>query len=534
MSSQKHGIAVVVALGLPWLIPPSFGPTPIVLQWVVTWLLAAFAVVALALLPKQQAVQCAAVGLAWALLVAALLSSLMALAQVAGLAATLDPWVSSSNGLGYANLRQRNHFATLTVFGLVALLYLSRTVPPTYPSPHVGEAEGLRVARMMGGAGRFKALGGLLALALLMAGDAASASRTGLVGVLLVCLLGAGWLLKSKSKSKLIEAPLQWWLLALALPLYAVAVGVGMTITDTTALARIAQGDIVCSSRTTLWANVLTLIGQRPWLGWGWGELAFAHFITLYPGERFCAILDNAHSLPLHFAVSWGVPVALVLSCTLVWLVVRQKPWAEKNETRQMAWCLLAVILLHSLLEHPLWFGPFQVVATVCVLILWDRDWTQFDVKENTEHRSILPVRLVNIGLVASLCIAMLGYMGWDYFRISQMYLLPPQRASAYRADTWNKVKDSWVFQKQMQFAMLMVTPLEPSNAAQLNELAKLTLHFTPEASVAQKLVESAVMLGRDDEALYYLARFQAAFPAEHKVWAEKLNPAPVVPAGGQ
>ena len=26
----------------------------------------------------------------------------------------------------------------------------------------------------------------------------------------------------------------------------------------------------------------------------------YAHFVTLYPGERFCDILDNAHNLPLH------------------------------------------------------------------------------------------------------------------------------------------------------------------------------------------------------------------------------------------
>ena len=56
-----------------------------------------------------------------------------------------------------------------------------------------------------------------------------------------------------------------------------------------------------------------TLIAQKPWLGWGWGELDYAHFITLYPGARFCDILDNAHNLPLHLAVELGVPLAVVL-----------------------------------------------------------------------------------------------------------------------------------------------------------------------------------------------------------------------------
>ena len=47
---------------------------------------------------------------------------------------------------------------------------------------------------------------------------------------------------------------------------------------------------------------------SSPWLGWGWGELDYAHYATLYDGPRFCDILDNAHNLPLHLAVELGIP----------------------------------------------------------------------------------------------------------------------------------------------------------------------------------------------------------------------------------
>ena len=43
----------------------------------------------------------------------------------------------------------------------------------------------------------------------------------------------------------------------------------------------------------------------------------------------------------------------------------------------------------------------------------------------------------------------------------------------------------------------------------------------SPEPRVIEKVIESAMMLGRDDEALRFLARYRAAFPLEHALWAE-------------
>jgi O-antigen polymerase len=50
----------------------------------------------------------------------------------------------------------------------------------------------------------------------------------------------------------------------------------------------LAIGNAASSSRTGLlqWASVLTLIAQKPWLGWGWDELRGAHVMTDYPGAR--------------------------------------------------------------------------------------------------------------------------------------------------------------------------------------------------------------------------------------------------------
>ena len=40
-------------------------------------------------------------------------------------------------------------------------------------------------------------------------------------------------------------------------------------------LERLRTAESTCGSRLILWRNVLYLIGQKPWTGWGWGELDY-------------------------------------------------------------------------------------------------------------------------------------------------------------------------------------------------------------------------------------------------------------------
>jgi hypothetical protein len=90
-----------------------------------------------------------------------------------------------------------------------------------------------------------------------------------------------------------------------------------------------------------------------------------------------------------------------------------------------------------------------------------------------------------------------------------------------------NKIRASWLFQRQVQFAELGTTTVTPDNAQTINSLAKELLHFSPEASVVQKLIDSALLLGNTEEAAYFAQRYQAAFPQDYAVWrrAQSSNP---------
>jgi hypothetical protein len=112
-------------------------------------------------------------------------------------------------------------------------------------------------------------------------------------------------------------------------------------------------------------------------------------------------------------------------------------------------------------------------------------------------------------------------FAAWDYWRVSQIYLPYEARSPAYRADPLSRVRGSWLFRDQADFAELTTTRLSRHNAAHVAALAQKLLHYSPEPRVIQPLIESLTLLGRDDEALLHLARFRAAFPQEYERWKD-------------
>ncbi len=526
-------------IALPWLNPFSVGPSSSIVQLLFSWACVIALIDWVCASPREvtsrRSGTCGAAG--W--LTVALFSALLGLLQYFGATAIFGPWVNhTSIGEAFANLRQRNQFATLTNIGLAALLWWVAQGRAALSLPQ-WRASDVHVGPNLGASSVFFGAWMPLAAALLLGiGNAASSSRTGLLQLLVLIGMAWGWSWRGRAD----EGPGKerqrrvWHVLLAAALAYAVAAKtlpslVGLDPHDSGILARLHQGDSQCGSRLTLWSNVLHLIAQKPWLGWGWGELDYAHFITLYSGPRFCDILDNAHNLPLQLAVELGVPFALLFCATCLWLALRAKPWRETDATRQMAWTVLALIGLHSLLEYPLWYGPFQMAVCLSIYMLWrtpavigsgaQPSWLQPPETVIALHGGLKPRARRFITVAATFLIAVLAYVAWDYHRISQIYLAPALRAAAYREDTFAKIQGSWLFKNQVRFAELTTTPLSKGNAQHTFELARDLLHFSPETRVVEKLIESAVLLGRDDDALFYQQRYKAAFPENYACWVQ-------------
>ncbi len=483
----SRGLVQGALLMLPWLYPFASGPSPSVQQWLLTMACGVLVWLMRAGLKPERVLR------AW--VAAATISAVIALLQYLGVAHQLAPWVAAAaQGEAYGNLRQRNQFATLCSLGLAALTWL----------PLVEQNKNKDLQRWTP-----------VLAALLGTVAAASGSRTGLVQMLLLLGLVTLWGLWAASsiRKTLGLAWAAYVISSLALPMLSpdgAASGIW---------TRWQQEGNTCSSRVALWSNVLELIALKPWLGWGLGELDYAHFVSTYEGLRFCAMLDNAHNLPLQMAVELGVP-ATVLLCAVAWRwLLRARPWAVQAAGTQIAWTAVLLLLLHSMVEYPLWYGPFQLTLALSFWMLTKRHATGQEILVPGRKRAM--ECLLGVAVLAAL-----AYAAWDYHRVSQIYLPPEQRAPAYRENTLEKIRGSWLFSDQVRFAEYTITPLTQNNAEQLHAMGLLLLHYSPEARVVEKLIESAVLLGRDEEARFYLARYKAAYPQEHARWAARQQPA--------
>jgi hypothetical protein len=187
---------------------------------------------------------------------------------------------------------------------------------------------------------------------------------------------------------------------------------------------------------------------------------------------------------------------------------------------RQLAWALLALIALHSMLEYPLWYGPFQMALGAGL------GWLLGRPAAASAQRLHAPS-----AAIAAVLLAVTGYAAWDYTRVSQVYLPSEQRLARWSEDTLEHVRRSWLFAGQARFADLTLTYPTAANAPWMYELSERMLHYSPEPRVIERAIESATAVGQPDEAVLHLARYRAAFPKESAAWREALRqPLPARP----
>ena len=458
---------------------------------------------------------------AW--IAAAVISSVLGVLQYLDMASALSPWVNQPafKGDAFANLRQRNQFASLTSIGLVALLAASYAL-----LQQEGQTQARRIIRQP-----YTFATAFVLLNVLAVGAACSMSRTAVVQWVAVSVLALLWTWRHRQAAwcgLVLSAPLLLLMWSFVMPL----VSQHITGQQGANLALRVAGSIgdygVCGSRSVLWANVLQLILQKPWFGWGWGETDIANFLTLYKGQRFCDILDNAHNLPLHLALELGVPLAVsVLLCVVRWVWLRM-PWQEREIWRVMAWGVLLVVALHSLLEYPLWYGPFQMAVGLSVGLLWakpnhdhivhyEKATSAEPLNETTsvtaDRAGVTTTSKAHEAgslLLASVFFMACLYAAWDFNRVSQIYKPVAQREPIYSSNPLAYAKQSWLFRNQAEFAELTLQQVTASNAQAVYDQAQRVVHYSPEPRVVERLVDSARLLGHDDEADHWALRLVA------------------------
>ncbi|MCD2339848.1 Wzy polymerase domain-containing protein [Ideonella azotifigens] len=410
-------------------------------------------------------------------LLAGVLSGLIALIQVFLPSWTEGSgWIAKSGLVGRAvgNLRQPNHLSTLLLWGLIALV----------PQADAGRVLGWRLPGAAAAA-----LGNLMVLAVVL-----TASRTGLVGVVLLALWGLlDRRLRKPVRWALVAAPVAyflWWLF--------MAGWAHETAHTFGGEARLGESDL-SASRFGIWGNTLKLIAANPWTGVGFGQFNFAWTLTPFPG-RPVAFFDHTHNLLLQFAVELGIPAALLLTGLLVWTLVQcfQRCWSAPGAAGTGARAALVMVLLaglHSMLEYPLWYAYFLLPTawalghalrqpTVPLPAAGDSEYfasppatTPDSVQASTHAPSSLwaesrafaapaaPLSFARRWLLPMMGALMLagalfGY--WDYRRVSAIYA--PGSSTLSLPERISIGQSSWLFSHHADYAA--ATTAEPPSSA--------------------------------------------------------------------
>ena len=403
-------------------------------------------------------------------------------------------------GRAVGNLRQSNHLCTVLLWGLVAAIWLSET----------------RVLR--------PAVAALLGL-LLMFGVVLSASRAGLVGALML----AAWALLDRSLNRririaLLLAPVAYGLLwagAAAWAHYSHQVLVGG--------ARLATTDNLGSSRFGAWANTLELIRSHPWFGVGFGEFNFAWSMSEFPG-RPTPFFDHTHNLLLQFAVELGLPLAALVVGLLGWALwvagrnCRQASAAGDNPSPvRPAFTLVALVLMHSMAEYPLWYAYF-LLPTAFFLGLClggpsvSATATQPQVRGDASRSPVYRPLALIMTLAAALSVL-------DYFRVVPIFLpLNPHTPLNERFDTG---RGSVLFAHHAEYAI--ATNVDPSEVGL--KAAQRAAHHLLDSRLMMAWANALHATGDEERAKYVAQRLlEFRNPASESFFAPCSDPKVVEP----
>ena len=414
--------------------------------------------------------------------VAATLNAAVAVIQLYAPAWPDGYWLSPAlpDGRAIGNLRQSNHLCTLSLWGIVCVIWL-------------GETRVLRRATVIP-----------LAL-LLMSSVVLTGSRTGLLGVLALALWGLlDRRLANSTRIALWLAPVAYGLLWAGAAEFA--------STGQMAFAgeqRFTFAEASRSTRLDVWPNTLDLIREHPWFGVGVGEFNLAWTLTAFP-VRSGELFNNAHNLPLQLAVELGLPLAVLVMALFGWAfwgVARNcRNSAVSGEAAspvRAAFVMLTLVLLHSLLEYPLWYAYFLLPTTFMLGLCLARSSLSQSVAASARPSDALAASNIRpAGLFLMLGAA---FSVQDYLRLMPIFIPPPPGIASPLSERIAAGQRSLLF----PYVADLVAAVQPGHSEAALSAAKRASHNLLDAPLMMAYANSMHATGDTDRAAYIAQRLR-------------------------
>ncbi len=408
--------------------------------------------------------------LAFTLTIGAVASAVVAFAQVFELWGN-STWINRMPQLRRpgGNLGQPNHLATLLLMGMVSLLFL-------YESS------------------KLKALSSALIFLILCTALAVTESRTGVLSFL---LLSGWWFVKNKRVGFKVSP----WLIGF--------LGIGFLgffwawpsffsfILQNSGSG--AEVDTTAGLRLVVWPQLLEALAQRPWWGWGIGEVSKAHNAVAH-AYAVSDPFSYGHNILLDLALGGGVPLTLLLVLvTGVWLL-----WRVRAANQLLPWYCLAVALplaVHSMLEFPFAYAYFLVPV-------------MFSLGALESLAGAKPVLRLGVGYAAALLLGVSLMAAWsliEYVDVEEDFRVARFEALRLGQTPVNYQRPDVILLTQLAALLegARISP-KPGMKAEELELAKKVALRYPWTATQNRYALSLALNGNPEEALRQLRVMRA------------------------
>lgn len=170
---------------------------------------------------------------------------------------------------------------------------------------------------------------------------------------------------------------------------------------ETSTMRRMLDSDTSGHIRLYLWRESAIIFMQSPWLGAGFGQFAIHHLEMLptLQGSNISGLYNNAHNALFQLAVETGAAgVLALLACFAAWLYGLRRV-NTLTAAHWWGYAAVAVLVIHSLLEYPLWYAYFIAILAVLMGMM---DESEYRVEMPKVGRASFAL-IVLMGLVAML-----------------------------------------------------------------------------------------------------------------------------------
>lgn len=279
------------------------------------------------------------------------------------------------------------------------------------------------------------------------------------------------------------------------------------------------------AGRVEMLRDALALWQQHPLLGVGEGNYAAGRLHALV-GPLPAPHSDNAHNLFAHALAVWGVVgfgIVVVATAWLPLVVWRRFRAVDRGPDELFPMIWVVGVLLHSLVEHPLWFVHFLLPFALMVGTLPQPALVVQ--REGSRANAATLAGSVAVALVVSLVAAA------DYARSQRIALgilvesdLPPGSPALVRLADAARVDSLTMFPLFARLQLTRKLPLGGVAAQQKLLLARQAMDAIPNPETIARYVAFAIVADRQDDAKRMLDSLAARNAEQYATVAQLLQ----------